>query len=539
MERPITIGARLKEQVDAYGHKEAVVYSKENIRYTYEAFYKATEAVAKGLLAAGIQKGDHIAVWATNVPEWVLLQFGSARIGAVLVTVNTSYQQAELEYLLKQSDTKMLFLIDGYRDASYVEMAQEVMRKKEQFPLLESFVHIGPQSPQNMMSWDHLLLNGANITDETLYTIEQSLDPDDVINMQYTSGTTGFPKGVMLTHNNVLGNAERLAEAMKLTAEDSLCIPVPFFHCFGCVIGTLTAMTAGATMVPIVQFNPRDVLQTVEKEKCTALHGVPTMFIAELNDEQFSQFDLSSLRTGVMAGSTCPIEVMKKVINAMGMSEITIAYGQTETSPVFTQTRPEDPIEKRVKTVGKKHPGVEIKVVDPVTNEEVAIGQPGELCTRGYHVMKGYYKMPDATMAAIDQEGWLHTGDLAVMDEDGYVTITGRLKDMIIRGGENIYPREVEEFLYSHPAILDVQVIGVPDEKYGEKVAASIRLKEGKQVSAEEIITYCTGQIAKFKIPEYIFFVKEYPMTASGKIQKYKLREEARQLISRTKGIMS
>ncbi|MDM5199746.1 AMP-binding protein [Fictibacillus enclensis] len=534
----LTIGKYLEGQAHALASHEAVVYSTLGIRYSYQEFYELTEKVAKGLMALGVRKGDHIAVWATNVPEWILLQFGSARAGAVLVTVNTSYQQNELEYLLKQSDAKALFLIEGFKDTSYVQMAQTIQAKKEEFPFLEKLIFMGNEAHDNMLTWEEMLGAGEAVWDDDLVQREESLHPDDVINMQYTSGTTGFPKGVMLTHNNIMGNAHRLAASMKLTSEDRLCIPVPFFHCFGCVIGTLTAVSAGATMVPVVQFNPKEVLDTVEKEKCTALHGVPTMFIAELNHENFERYDLRSLRTGVMAGSTCPIEVMKSVINRMGMSEITIAYGQTETSPVFTQTVPDDPIEKRVETVGKPHSGVEVKVIDPVTGDLLKAGMQGELCTRGYHVMKGYYKMPEATANAIDSEGWLHTGDLAVMDNDGYVAITGRLKDMIIRGGENIYPREVEEFLYSHPSILDIQVIGIPDEKYGEKVAACVQLKEGEQLTKEELVDYCQGKISKFKIPEHIFIMKEYPMTASGKIQKYKLREEAQRLMNVKEGLV-
>ncbi|KSU85794.1 fatty-acyl-CoA synthase [Fictibacillus enclensis] len=534
----LTIGKYLEGQAHALASHEAVVYSTLGIRYSYQEFYELTEKVAKGLMALGVRKGDHIAVWATNVPEWILLQFGSARAGAVLVTVNTSYQQNELEYLLKQSDAKALFLIEGFKDTSYVQMAQTIQAKKEEFPFLEKLIFMGNEAHDNMLTWEEMLDAGEAVWDDDLAQREESLHPDDVINMQYTSGTTGFPKGVMLTHNNIMGNAHRLAASMKLTSEDRLCIPVPFFHCFGCVIGTLTAVSAGATMVPVVQFNPKEVLDTVEKEKCTALHGVPTMFIAELNHENFERYDLSSLRTGVMAGSTCPIEVMKSVINKMGMSEITIAYGQTETSPVFTQTVPDDPIEKRVETVGKPHSGVEVKVIDPVTGDLLKAGMQGELCTRGYHVMKGYYKMPEATANAIDSEGWLHTGDLAVIDNDGYVAITGRLKDMIIRGGENIYPREVEEFLYSHPSILDIQVIGIPDEKYGEKVAACVQLKEGEQLTKEELVDYCQGKISKFKIPEHIFIMKEYPMTASGKIQKYKLREEAQRLMNVKEGLV-
>ena len=369
--------------------------------------------------------------------------------------------------------------------------------------------------------------------DEQMATLNQS----EVINMQYTSGTTGFPKGVMLTHSNIVNNAYNVATAMKLTDQDRLCIPVPFFHCFGCVMGTLACATVGATMVPVQEFSPKAVLETVEKEKCTALHGVPTMFIAELNDPEFEKYDLSSLRTGIMAGSNCPIEVMKAVNEKMGATEITIAYGQTEASPVITQTRTNDPLELRVETVGKALPEVEVKIVNPGTMEEVPRGVQGELCTRGYHVMDGYYKNPDATREAIDSEGWLHTGDLAVMDENGYCRVTGRLKDMIIRGGENIYPREIEEFLYKHPKVLDVQVVGIPDSVYGEEVMAWIILKDGESATAEEIKEYCKGKISKHKIPRYIEFTESYPMTASGKIQKFKLKEQAMEAVEELKNV--
>jgi fatty-acyl-CoA synthase len=530
----VTVGECLKKQAQKNKAQEAIVYSKLGIRYTYQEFYELTSKVAKGLMAMGIKKGDHIAVWATNVPEWLLLQFGSARAGAVLVTVNTNYQSAELDYLLKQSDTKALFFIEEFRSTSYRKMVDSVKERMKEFPELKHFVQIDNIHSSTYDTFQEMLAAGDAISDEELQEREDSLHFNDVINMQYTSGTTGFPKGVMLTHYNIVNNARQIAESMNLTNADRLCIPVPFFHCFGCVLGTMAAVSVGATMVPIVQFDPKEVLETVEKEKCTGLHGVPTMFIAELNLPDFDTFNLSTLRTGIMAGSPCPIEVMKKVIDKMGMSEITIAYGQTESSPVITQTRTDDPIERRVETVGKKHAQVEAKIVNPVTNDEVKAGEQGELCTRGYHVMKGYYKMPEATKEAIDSDGWLHTGDLATVDEDGYYRITGRLKDMIIRGGENVYPREVEEFLYSHPAILDVQIIGVPDKKFGEKVAACIQLKEGQSLSTDELKNYCKGQIASFKIPEYFLFVDEYPMTASGKIQKYKLREQALEALSVT-----
>ncbi|WP_349407857.1 AMP-binding protein [Pseudalkalibacillus sp. SCS-8] len=530
-----TIGQLLKEKAEKLPDHEAVVYSKEEIRHTYKSFYELTGKVAKAMLALGIKKGEHVAAWSTNRFEWLLLQFGSARIGAVLVTVNTNYQKSELEYLLKQSDTTTLFLMDKFRETSYIDILKSIIGPtgedgkvtSEALPKLKQLVFMEEHNTEGLLPWEAFLKQSESISDEELVQRENELDVDDVINMQYTSGTTGFPKGVMLTHNNIVNNAYQVANAMNLTHEDRLCIPVPFFHCFGCVLGTLACVSVGATMVPTVQFDPELVLQTVEKEKCTGLHGVPTMFISELNLESFDDYDLSTLRTGIMAGSPCPIEVMKKVINLMGMEEITIAYGQTESSPVITQTRPDDPIERRVETVGKKHPIADVKIVDPVTNEEVPNGTQGELCTKGYLVMKGYYNMPEATAKAIDAEGWLHTGDLATLDEEGYVKITGRLKDMIIRGGENVYPREIEEFLYTNPSILDVQVIGVPDEKYGERVAACVQLKEGESLTTEEIRSYCEGKIAHHKIPEYIFIVDEYPMTASGKIQKYKLRELA------------
>lgn len=526
-----TIGEMLRERAESLGENEAVVYTDEGIRYSYKEFYEICGKIAKGLMALGIEKGEHIAVWATNVPEWLMLQFGSARAGAILITVNTSYQESELEYLLQQSDSTALFLVDGFKGTSYVDAVKKLL-KKDALPLLKNLIYLGDDAPEGMKKWQDLLDLSENISDEQLQEREQSLNHHDVINMQYTSGTTGFPKGVMLTHYNIVNNGYQIASAMNLTSQDRLCIPVPFFHCFGCVLGTLAAASVGATMVPVVSFDPQSVLLTVQEERCTALHGVPTMFIAELNLENFSEYDLSSLRTGIMAGSPCPIEVMKKVINEMGMEEITIAYGQTETSPVITQTRTDDPIRRRVETVGKVMPHVEVKIIDPETGEELPSNTQGELCARGYLVMKGYYKMKTATSKALDSEQWLHTGDLATMDEEGYVKITGRLKDMIIRGGENIYPREIEEFLYGHPAVLDVQVVGITDEKYGEQVAAYVMKKSGSEVTVDNLIEYCKGQISKFKIPKFIFFVDQYPMTASGKVQKYKLREQAQVWLS-------
>ncbi|MDO6655061.1 AMP-binding protein [Anaerobacillus sp. 1_MG-2023] len=532
-----TIGSMLERQVDQFGKKEAVVYSKEKIRFTFEEFNNEVNRVAKALLGLGVTKGENVAVWATNVPEWLLLQFATAKVGAVLVTINTNYQSSELEYVLKQSESTRLFLIDGFKGTSYPEVFLQLQKSNDQLtggkcviaglPYLKDVIYIGSEERSLFMNWRDFLKGSVSVTDKALEMRNGELDPDDVINMQYTSGTTGFPKGVMLTHNNILNNGYQIGQCMELTHNDRLCIPVPFFHCFGCVLGTLAAFSVGATIFPIIEFEPELVLRTVEKERCTALHGVPTMFISELSLAEFESYNLSSLRTGIMAGSPCPIEVMKNVMKRMNMVEITIAYGQTEASPVITQTRTNDPLEYRVNTVGRALPGVEVKIVDPVSGLEVPSDEAGELCTRGYHVMRGYYNMPEATSQVIDEEGWLHTGDIAKMDSEGYVEITGRLKDMIIRGGENVYPREIEEFLYTHSSVQDVQVIGVPDEKYGEKVVACIQLKEKGAVNAADILLYCKGKIARYKVPAHVFFVDEYPMTASGKIQKYKLRESA------------
>ena len=539
----VTIGKLLEEKAKLHPEHPAVVYSDRNLRWTYREFDDICRNVAKGFLRLGIDKGEKLAAWSTNTPEWLVTQFATGKMGAVLVTVNTNYRTAELEYLLRQSDTTTIILMDTLKDASYIDMIYEIVPdlktsepgklESSRLPFLNNVIVLGDKRYPGTFSWDDIVKLGETVSDEELIKRMNSLAPDDVINMQYTSGTTGFPKGVMLTHNNIVNNGYNIAGRMKLTVADRLCIPVPFFHCFGCVLGTMACVTVGATMVPVQEFNPKRVLQTVQDEKCTGLHGVPTMFIAELNDPDFESYDLSSLRTGIMAGSNCPIEVMKAVIEKMGAAEITIAYGQTESSPVITQTRTDDPIELRVETVGKALPNVEVKIVEPGTDREVALGMQGELCTRGYHVMKGYYNNRSATGEAIDAEGWLHTGDLAVMDENGYCKITGRLKDMIIRGGENIYPREIEEFLYTHPKVIDIQVIGIPDKKYGEEVMAWIILKEGETADAEEIRNFCKGKISKHKIPRYIEFTDAYPMTASGKIQKFRLKEKALELVKK------
>ncbi|RFA37318.1 AMP-binding protein [Virgibacillus dokdonensis] len=534
-----TVGELLEKQVKYFPNHEAIIYPELNLRKTYEEFNKEVNDAAKGFMALGISKGDHVAIWSDNKPEWLTTQFSTAKIGAVLVTVNTNYQANELEYLLKQSEASTLIMAENYKGTSYLEVLRNICPeldnatpgniKSKVLPKLKNIIVLSETDYAFAYKWIDIMQAGKGIAEQDLTERKASLAMHDVINMQYTSGTTGFPKGVMLTHYNIVNNGKQIADCMKLTESDRLCIPVPFFHCFGCVLGVLAAVSKGATMVLVEQFDPEKVLKTVSQERCTALHGVPTMFIAELNHPNFERYDLSSLRTGIMSGSPCPMEVMTKVMERMGADEITIAYGQTEASPVITQTKTDDAIELRVSTVGMPHPNVEIKIVIPGTNKEQKRGVPGELLTRGYHVMKGYYNNPEATKQAIDEEGWLHTGDLALLREDGYLEITGRMKDMIIRGGENIYPREIEEFLYQHSDILDVQIVGVPDEKYGEEIMAWIIPKKESTISEADIRTFCEGNISWHKIPKYIAFVDEYPMTASGKIQKYRLKEMAMQ----------
>jgi fatty-acyl-CoA synthase len=521
----------------------ALAYHEFGFQKTFPEFRDICNQVAKGLMTLGVKRGDHIAFWSHNLPEWVYTQFGSAKMGAVMVTVNTNFRAFELEYLLKQSDSNTLILTGGVREPDeYIKVVNEVCPElkdckpgeleSEKVPYLKNVVYLGEEKYPGMFTWNDLLELGKKTTDQGLQTREDSLEADDVIMMQYTSGTTGYPKGVMLTHSNLLGNAQSMAEIMALTPEDTLCIPVPFFHCFGCVIGTMCCLVSGATMAPVTAFKADRVMETVDALKCTALHGVPTMFIAELEEMDRKQYDTSHLRTGVMAGSTCPIEVMRGVIDKMGAKELTIVYGQTEASPGITQTRRDDSMEVRTETVGRALPNVEVKIVDPISRKEVAIGETGELASRGYHIMKGYYKMPDKTREAVDEEGWLYTGDLAVMDKDGNCRIVGRLKDMIIRGGENIYPREIEEFLYTHPKVKDAQVVGVDSKKYGEEVVAFVQLKLGASATEEEMREFCKGQISFHKIPRSFIFVDEYPATASGKIQKYKLREQAAEILT-------
>jgi fatty-acyl-CoA synthase len=531
----LTVGRLLSLVTERRPETDALVYADRGLRYSYKEFNEVVERCARALIALGLEKGDHVAVWGQNVPEWVTLQFATGKTGTVLVTINPAYKANELRYVLEQSDAAVLFLTEGVKDVNFVEILQRAVPdlaeaesgEIEGLPHLKNVVLIGDEagSVPGLTPYREFVRGAEDVPEEDLRRRQDSLSADEVINMQYTSGTTGFPKGVQLTHANIVKNAFHIGECMELGPEDRVCIPVPFFHCFGCVLGTLNTVTHEGTMVPVENFDAEAVLQAVHEERCTALLGVPTMFIAELEHPDFEQYDTSSLRTGIMAGSPCPIEVMKKVVNVMGASEITIAYGQTESSPVITQTRTDDPIELRVSTVGRKLPEVEVKIVDVETGEEAGTGEQGDLCTRGYHVMKGYYKMEDRTREVIDEDGWLHTGDLATIDDNGYVKITGRAKDMIIRGGENVYPREIEEFLYTHPEISDVQVYGVPDQKYGEQVAAAVIPKSGASLTEEDVKEFCRENIAQYKVPGYVDFVEEYPMTASGKIQKYKLRE--------------
>ncbi len=536
-----TIGDMLDETVKKFPKNDCLIYPNRKIRYNYTEFKEKCEDIAKGLMAIGVKKGDHIAVWANNVPEWVMLQFASAKIGAVLVTVNTYYKSHELEYLLKQSDSTTLILVESFKNVNYLDMVKKVVPelndskpgelKTEKLPYLKNLVFIGDKNPQGMFNFKEIVEKGKQISDEELSSRQNSLDPNDVINMQYTSGTTGFPKGVMLTHYNIVNNAFYVGETMKMTEKDRMCIPVPFFHCFGCVLSTLNCVVHGSAMIPIEEFKAEKVLEAVEAEKCTALQGVPTMFISELRHPDFKNYDTSNLRTGIMAGSNCPIEVMVNVMSKMHMSEITICYGLTEASPVLTQTKRDDPITKRVETVGKVLPGVDVKIVDPQTEEELPPNTPGELIARGYGIMKGYYKMPKETSETI-RDGWLHTKDQATVDEDGYFSIIGRIDDMIIRGGENVYPREIEEYLYTNDKIKDVAIVGVPSEKYGEEVCAFIQLNEGEKATEEEIKSYCSEGISRFKVPKYVIFTEEFPMTASGKIRKVELRNIAKDKIN-------
>ena len=513
-----TISANLARTVAAHGDRDALVSVEQGLRYTYREFADAVDEVAAGLLALDVQVGDRVGIWSPNCAEWVLVQYATARMGAILVTINPAYRTAELEYVLNQSGTSVLVAAASFSHSDYQGMVEEVWDRvpARQVVYLQT------------SDWDELLAGGEPVSADQLEERAAELRPDDPINIQYTSGTTGFPKGATLSHRNILNNGFFVGEACGYTPSDRVCIPVPFYHCFGMVLGNLACTTHGATMVvPSAGFDAAAALRACEQERCTSLYGVPTMFIAELGEPDLDNYDLSSLRTGIMAGSPCPVEVMKQVVDRMNMDQVTIAYGMTETSPVSTQTSADDSLDKRVSTVGRTHPHVEVRIADPETGDTMPRGQAGELMTRGYSVMLGYWDDDARTAEAIDADGWMHTGDLAVMDEEGYINIVGRIKDMIIRGGENVYPREIEEYLYRHPDVVEVQVIGVPDARYGEEIMAWVQSRDGAALETEDIREFCRGQIAHYKIPRYIKFTDEFPMTITGKIQKYLMRDQS------------
>lgn len=530
-----TIGEWLEYWAEKTPEKEYIVYSDRDLRFTWKDFDERVNNMAKGLLAIGVKPGSHVGIWATNVPDWLTFLYAGAKIGAVLVTINTNYKQHELEYIVDNADIDTLCITEGVFDGNYIDMVYEMAPELkttqrgylnvERFPKLKNIVFIGQEKYRGMYNTAEILLLGKNVSCDILNKTKRTVNCHDVVNMQYTSGTTGFPKGVMLTHYNIVNNGFFTGEAMQFTADDKLCVCVPLFHCFGIVLATMNCLTHGSTQVMVERFDPLVVLASIHKERCTALYGVPTMFIAELNHPMFNLFDVSSLRTGIMAGALCPIELMRQVTERLHVTHITSVYGLTESSPGMTHSTTEDPFEIRCTTVGREYPYTEVKIVNPDTGEECAIEEQGEVCCRGYLVMKGYYKNPDATNEVIDKDGWLHSGDLGVKDKNGYYRITGRIKDMIIRGGENIYPREIEEYLYHMQGIKDIQVAGIPSEKYGEEVGAFIILQEGADLLPEDVKAFCRGKIARHKIPKYIFFVNSFPLTGSGKIQKFKLKD--------------
>jgi fatty-acyl-CoA synthase len=519
-----TIGDNLDRTASTHPATEALVEVPTGRRWTYSQLRDDVETVAMGLLAAGLEKGDRLGIWAPNVAEWTLIQYATAKIGVILVNINPAYRTHELEFVLKQAGVEVLVAAVSFKTSDYAGMIEQVRPNCAE---LRKVILIGTPD------WDELVTAGRAGDRAELTRRQGELSPDDPINIQYTSGTTGFPKGATLSHHNILNNGYFVGRLCGYTSEDRVCIPVPFYHCFGMVMGNLGCTTNGATMViPGPGFDPKATLTAVAQERCTSLYGVPTMFIAELNDPDFESYDLSSLRTGIMAGSPCPVEVMKQVVDRMGMTEVTICYGMTETSPVSMQTRADDSVERRVSTVGRVHPHVEIKIVDPDTGLTLPRGEPGELCTRGYSVMLGYWDEPEKTAEAIDRARWMHTGDLGVMDADGYVNITGRIKDMVIRGGENVYPREIEEFLYTHPDVLDAQVVGVPDAKYGEELCAWVTLRDGAaELTAEAVREFSAGRLAHYKIPRYVLVVDGFPMTVTGKVRKVEMREKSVELL--------
>jgi fatty-acyl-CoA synthase len=514
-----TIGANLERTIERFGEREALVSCAQGLRYTYSELGAAVDELARALAAAGLGRGDRLGIWSPNCAEWTLVQYATAKLGVILVNINPAYRTSELHYALTQSGCRMLIAAPAFKTSDYRAMVEQV---RGELPELERVVFL------DSADWSQLLADAAEIAQDELAVREAELSALDPINIQYTSGTTGFPKGATLTHRNILNNGFFVGEGCRYTHEDRVCIPVPFYHCFGMVMGNLACTSHGATMViPAPAFDPEATLAAASTERCTSLYGVPTMFIAMLGAPDFGRYGLDALRTGIMAGSPCPAEVMKRVIERMHMSEVGICYGMTETSPVSTQTAFDDPLPKRVGTVGRVQQHLEVKLVDPGSGETVARGQSGELCTRGYSVMTGYWNDPQRTAETIDGDGWMHTGDLASMDSEGYVSIVGRIKDMVIRGGENVYPREVEEFLYAHPAVADVQVVGVPDQRYGEELMAWIIPKAGADLDRESIRAFCQGEIAHYKIPRYVKLVPEFPMTVTGKVQKFKLREQA------------
>jgi len=534
----LTIGQVLRATAGRNGSRDALVFPSLEYRLSWSQLDQAVDQAAKSLLALGFQRGDHFGIWATNWPEWVILQFATARIGVVLVTINPAYRTEELAYAIAQSEIRGLLLIESFKTSQFYRMLEQVCPEiltsppgeiqSPAFPRLKWVIGLRGSDHPGMLAWNSFLDIADRVSNEALAAAESQLSPADPINLQYTSGTTGFPKGAVLTHRNLLLNGYYAGHFQRLNAMDRICIPVPLYHCFGCVLGATCAVVTGAAMVfPHECFQPAATLQAIERERCTAIYGVPTMFIAELEHPTFPERDTSSLRTGIMAGSPCPVELMKRVVSDLGASEITIGYGQTEASPLITQTATDDPIEKRVGTVGRAFPEIEVKIIDPQTGAILPDGTSGELCCRGHNVMIGYYNLPDRTSQAIDPEGWLHTGDMALRQPDGYFRITGRYKDLIIRGGENIAPREIEELLYRHPHVEDVQVIGVPDRKFGEEVAAWIKLRAGTTSTEREIREFCQAHLAYFKVPKYVKFVDSFPTTVTGKIQKFKMREQA------------
>ncbi|NQW52249.1 MAG: AMP-binding protein [Rhodospirillales bacterium] len=520
-----TIGAFFDRTVETHRDREALVVRHQNVRWSWGELGRRVDELAAGLLTLGLERGDRVGIWSPNTSEWTLAQFATAKAGLVLVNVNPAYRRAELEYAMNKVECKALILAPALKTSNYLEIVDDLV-KASKLPHLKHVIRLGTEKTPGMLNFDDVATAGGTAEKTRIAELGPKLQFDDAINIQFTSGTTGFPKGATLSHHNILNNGYFVGEGLKLTPQDRLCIPVPLYHCFGMVMGNLGCLTHGSTMIyPSEAFDPLATLQAVAEERCTALYGVPTMFIAQLDHPDFAKFDLKSLRTGIMAGSPCPIEVMKKVQSHMHMGEVTIAYGMTETSPVSTQCATDDPVERRVSTVGQVLPHIEIKIVD-TEGKAVPRGATGEFCTRGYSVMKGYWNDEAKTKEAVDAAGWMHTGDLATMDEEGYVNIVGRLKDMIIRGGENVYPREIEEFLYRHPKVQDVQVIGVPDARYGEAVCAWVKLRAGETATDEDIRAFCQGQIAHYKIPRYIEFVPEFPMTITGKIQKFVMREQ-------------